>query len=413
MDDKQRIDAEVVVPIARDHALKRRFDLSTKVQFYHNVAISCKGRLYQDENTTRALPDPKEDQYGFWAIRRENLAGMVPVPKVRHTGCGYGMFSDFYNCDVGYRYHRHNGPNFTAISEPLETIVVLTQPQWGAYYHFVVDALSRLTWVREQHPMLLQDSNTRYHTGLTNEIGQSWARLVGIDTELVEGRNKLLEGWWRAKTAVYPPTNDCNNQRKGAHPHAIEMMQSMVGRSIAATNALLPAPQGAKPMPTLLLVRRDPRASKVRAVLNYDDMFAAVKAEFPGWNILEFSDFPKAPDVATTCSMFNRADMIVGPHGAGFSNLMCAKAGVPVVEFKQAPHSPDFEIFTMKLGMPYLGVPTGGCHLCSYNVDVPTVMRAVRIGKAVAGGILGAIGNMHLKVSGPSPDEAKLQAMIL
>lgn len=259
---------------------------------------------------------------------------------------------------------------------PLEAIVVLTQPFAGAYYHFLIDGLTRIWWVHKQYPDVVKDGKTAFHTGMVSETGQTWARLMGIQTETGE-KNRLIDGIWKGKKVYFPPGNACANMRVGAYPEAIQGVHGLVHERIVTA---VPALQQTKKQQVVLVVRRDPRKARARAVLNHEEMVDAVKKKVPGWEIQEFTDFPKSPSIIETCGMFAKADLIMGPHGAGFSNLICAKMGTPVIEFQQKPHTPDYELLTGKLKMPYLPVPTDIDHGGPGNVDIEKVLKALERG---------------------------------
>ena len=43
--------------------------------------------------------------------------------------------------------------------------MVLTQPAWNSYGHFVLDTLSRIYWVWRHRPYLLKDEKVFFHMG--------------------------------------------------------------------------------------------------------------------------------------------------------------------------------------------------------------------------------------------------------
>eukprot|EP00444_Apocalathium_aciculiferum_P017726 CAMPEP_0183461196 /NCGR_PEP_ID=MMETSP0370-20130417/139159_1 /TAXON_ID=268820 /ORGANISM="Peridinium aciculiferum, Strain PAER-2" /LENGTH=50 /DNA_ID=CAMNT_0025653147 /DNA_START=38 /DNA_END=187 /DNA_ORIENTATION=+ len=49
-------------------------------------------------------------------------------------------------------------------------------------------------WVKAQHPKVFEDPSTFFHTGMIEEAGQTWARLVGIQTSRGKGNGRLLDG---------------------------------------------------------------------------------------------------------------------------------------------------------------------------------------------------------------------------
>lgn len=280
-----------------------------------------------------------------------------------------------------------HGPGPEEPAGPLETIVVLTQPQWGAYYHFLIDALSRVFWLHAQHPAVLVDPKAFFHLGMVNEVGQAWARLAGIQTTS-DGANRLLDGYWTARTVYFPPGNECANKVRGAEPFVISRMRTAVVSAAWAPSGPSLPPMGAAPKQALL-VRRDPRVPRykeARVILNHDSVVSKLEELLPGWEVVVFSDYPQPPDPVTTCQMFSRADMILGPHGAGLSNLICARKGTPVVEFQQWPHSWDFELLSLKLGLPYRGISTKMEHYGPGRVDLNRLQTAVLCSlKQVAG----------------------------
>lgn len=322
--------------------------LSTKVSVFRlkNMMVNCKGQLMTGSP-------------GNW----------TPVD-VHFQGCGFGRGTcgqEIWN----------KGPNDDKPGGPHGNLVVLTQPQWGAYYHMVIDSLSRFVWVKEQHPELLKSSTTYYHTGMTSETGQAWARLVGIDTKAGTGNgnhNRILEGSYYAKNVYYPPSNKCNTGGIGATPHAVQQMRALIHKSPAFLPYLKKA--NIKDEKKWLLIQRDPASS--RALLNHDEVFEAIKAALPDWkhDVLSATNLP---DVYRQCDMFYRAHLVLGPHGAGFSNIVCSKPGTPVIEFQQTPHSKDFELLAGKLDMPYFGIPTEINHLGRGNVSVDQVVDKIKV----------------------------------
>jgi len=129
-----------------------------------------------------------------------------------------------------------------------------------------------------------------------------------------------------------------------------------------------------------VLTHRDPRLSPARVVTNFGAVVAAVREQLPNWQVEMFSDYPALPEPVASCRLFQQASLVVGVHGAGLANIICARPGTPLVEFQQSPHALDYELLSGKMGMPYFGVPTRIQHLKSGEVDVQAVVAA--LGKA-------------------------------
>lgn len=319
-------------PLRQEEVFREKEEQWRKVEVFKDVWVSCKGQV---------------------VTRKGEEEGDLSIAQYHWDGCGQSEG----HCSQP-DWIRPETPREMNPGGPVDVIVLLTQPQWGAYYHFVIDSLSRLAWVNDQYPEVVDDPKTFFHIGYVNSVGRTWAKLVGIkaaeDTEV----ERLLDGWWKAGTVYFPPTNKCANMKVGAEPHAISWMSETVAKNVQVQAADFTCAQyRAGKAGLALLVRRDERKSRNRAVLNHDEVLAATEEELPGWSVHVFSDYPSPPGILETCKIFSCADLIIGPHGAGFANLICSKKGTPVVEFQQKYHSWDFELLTMKKGMPYFGLP--------------------------------------------------------
>lgn len=355
--------------------------LLDKVLFFEDALVDCKGQVWQaDTQLLGVFKDdgmPAEMLRRYSLLKKKSLVG--PGSRVHFRGCPYGRGSCLNPAWVNLTL----GPAPGAPGGPLDTIVVLTQPQWGAYFHFVIDGLSRLVHIREHYPHLIDRKDTFFHTGYSDELGQQWARLVGIRT--AAGRpgggssNRLLEGTWKARTVVYPPSNPCSSgQLEGASAYVMRGMRALIERTLPGSG-IVDAPSGAY----ALLIERNP--SGARGVLNHEAVRTALEEELgrsstahpSGWKVVVHS-YRSLADMSTQCTLFRNAKMIIGPHGAGFVNLICARKGTPVIEFQQELHAHDYEILAAKLELPYIGVPTSIAHDGHGNVSVSSVLAGVR-----------------------------------
>ena len=70
------------------------------------------------------------------------------------------------------------------------------------------------------------------------------------------------------------------------------------------------------------------RKEKLRSIENFHIIFDALKQKFPEEKFEIFDSLP-FPD---TIKLFQKAKMIIGAHGAGFSNMIFANKGLPIIE---------------------------------------------------------------------------------
>merc|ERR1712060_788489 len=117
---------------------------------------------------------------------------------------------------------------------------------------------------------------------------------------------------------------------------------------------------GPSSQPQAVLVRRRPdpdRRLPARVVLNHDEVLAAVEAA--GWSVT-VHDSAKLPDASGQCAMFNMAQLIVAPHGAGLTNMLCCRPGTTVIEIKQSDsgYNKSFLHLAASLGLNYIALET-------------------------------------------------------
>lgn len=303
--------------------LPQDFKFDMKVHFFDNVLVNCKGQLWKNGTAVKGLQyfGVKFNRGSCMQGSKDKLAGPAPG---------------------------HEGS--------LDTVIVLTQPQWGAFYHYLIDSLPRWFHVKEQYPKLASDPAVKLHAGWVTEGAQAWARLIGIDTEAGPG-SRLIAGNWIVKRAVWPPSQIMTFRQpgNGMLPDATSKMHEkllLVAPKLAKSLLGWQQEDGRKTM--LLLRRRGHRVQK-----NFDEMADLMRErlESKGWTI-NIWDEKALPGPAEGCAMFHRADVIMGFHGAGMAHLVCARAGSHLIEFQQLYHSPDFEQMAGRFGIFYHGIHT-------------------------------------------------------
>lgn len=342
-------------PLKPELVLKEKEGELRQVKVYHNVWVSCKGQV---------------------VLNKTSEEGNFTLAKYPYDGCGQGEG----HCSQPMYIRPEITPLELSPGGPVDVIVLLTQPQWGAYYHFLVDSLSRLAWVKEQYPSVVEDPTTHFHVGFVNSVARDWAKLAGIKAAEDITVERLLDGWWKAATVYYPPSNQCANEKVGAEPRAISWLTETVTANLQVrAPALSCAQYRAGQQALAVLVQRDFRKGHARAVQNFEEVLAAVQKELGGWKVLVFSDYPATPGVFETCKIFSCADLILGPHGAGFANLVCARAGTPLLEFQKLIHSWDFEMLALKKSMPYFGLTVFEDHYGPGNVSVAELKAQLQL----------------------------------
>lgn len=77
---------------------------------------------------------------------------------------------------------------------------------------------------------------------------------------------------------------------------------------------------------------RPPCGHPGRAVLNHDELLAALREAFPGWPVVDFSPEPRA--IEEQVRLWAEAALVIAPHGAGLTNLLFLPPRGCVLEFR-------------------------------------------------------------------------------
>jgi len=71
------------------------------------------------------------------------------------------------------------------------------------------------------------------------------------------------------------------------------------------------------------------RSETIRSIINTDEVFEMIKLKY---NHIEWKIFDRE-SISNTINLFSKACIIVGPHGAGLTNMIFAPINIPIIEF--------------------------------------------------------------------------------
>lgn len=183
---------------------------------------------------------------------------------------------------------------------------------WGlGYYHWFADVLSMLHEAIELLPKdtiflikkgFKQSYSGEHYLPTLNALGIPKERLLEFDgTESL-----ILENfWWQ------PPAANTDEQAPGA----LKWVGQQISRSVKPTSA--------EKSTRIYISRREPSA---RVVANEQEFM--LDLEGLGFQICWLEGMPFEEQVR----LFRNAEIVAGPHGAGFTNLIFCREGTKVVE---------------------------------------------------------------------------------
>lgn len=204
---------------------------------------------------------------------------------------------------------------------PIGVPVVDVNYVWSSeYYHFFTEVLPNVLYLKEPHPIYCQVS----------PFTVPLFRWFGVQNQIVP----TIPHFASRIRAKYV---ECGNPS----PEKIRAIRSVVGSKIVPERR-----HG-------ILIHRQ----KTRALLNEDEVLATLRTVYPDleWKVFDI------PSIEETVELFSKAAIIVGPHGAGMTNMLFSAYGIPVVEFMplEQPNLCYWHLSEL-LGNKYFMIPVAG-----------------------------------------------------
>ncbi|CAM9717257.1 unnamed protein product [Ectocarpus sp. 4 AP-2014] len=200
-------------------------------------------------------------------------------------------------------------------TESFEKVVVLTQEYGQAYYHLLVENLSRITVVKD---LLIGNPDIKVALHNTPAAGhQKYMRelleLVGIESDRI-----LFVSMIHADLAIVPPSTACGKPNAAM----VNLLRHHLLQALYPHTGGVPA---VPPRPVIVLIVR----AKKRGIQNNDEIREALAQNFPDFDVVEFVGIEH---IRAQLGIFATASMIVGPHGAGLSNMVVSPLHTMILE---------------------------------------------------------------------------------
>ena len=226
-------------------------------------------------------------------------------------------------------------------------LFVMTQ-FWGqSFFHKIVEVMPR---VAPYVDFLRANPGIEIHAPEDRSQVSQMLQMLGIDPV------RVVTGVTRAKLVYLPQGTPCG------FPDArgIQLLSRLLRQHVRSTAATTHG-GGGPPRNRLIYVRRSGlRKFAVEAPIEF--VLRAV-AERRRLNFTVFSDRP-SPPLSVAAELFNAAVLVVGPHGAGLSNVVFCEPGTALIEgVCNEPHvNMCYQMTAHMLGLRYHAVPSrGGC----------------------------------------------------
>eukprot|EP00667_Euglena_gracilis_P006663 EG_transcript_6724 len=216
--------------------------------------------------------------------------------------------------------------NFEAIppkekdgGQPGEQVFVLCDRHCKGYYHWTHEQLPRLGVMYDR---LIKDPSIII-TAPRNGMIMQYLQLMGFPkTQVRDIYKKATADRYPTvfyKTVYYPQPMRCGS----ILAPQLFLIRKIIFQRLGL-NAARTGPVDPQRMLVVLADRTDRRQPR-----NAKNISLALRARFP--NVEFVSHLGK--DVKTQIELFNRADLVIGPHGANLGNIMWSKQGAAVLEY--------------------------------------------------------------------------------
>ena len=227
-----------------------------------------------------------------------------------------------------------------------DEVYVMSQPWGGGFYHGTLENLPRLapmlTFIHHRPSLKIHAQNYKH----------PFFKLLGIS------QDRFVSGNIRAKVIYLPAGIPCGKS---------SIFQTQLLWSFLQ-NGLKVRPRKQQDM--IILIKRT-RSSKGRYFKYHESILRMLRNESEprGLGVYVFDDNP-VPSIEESSVMFQRALMVVAPHGAGESNLVLAQPGTVLIEGLCHPQpNMCYGAMCQALGLRYHGLFLKNKQCSAYSAE--------------------------------------------
>jgi hypothetical protein len=231
-------------------------------------------------------------------------------------------------CNSDYGFYRRSGDRHEVVYSIAEF--------WGeGFFHFLCENFVRLfvglDWLKSPGRGIA----TMIHIREKRPFAMQALRAVGIPS------SRVLTGSVSAKAMIIPEPVGCGSPAK----NLVELARvGVLSNVLSSFNQLSPQ------APTQLALTVIQRTGS-REVVNHQKLVDGLKKEYIGHSVQSF----KSLSMKDSIKLFENTDILLGPHGAGLSNMLFMQPGRGVVEFMVSGRDVNacYMYLAIKLGLRY------------------------------------------------------------
>lgn len=315
-------------------------------------------RIPRDSSVAEWSANPFVEAGPEFSLIKEGVLNtelFLPISKNRKVClAAHGLFAEWKYANA------FASPKFIErLSRPrtkIEDAIILTCP--ANHWHYNIDGLANLS------EEVLSRSNRIFVDEKFSDDQISFLKtyVSTINKEYLSIYNLIYSNYYLKNT--YVPTNK---------PFAEKVAR--VRACLARIGGLDPHPDAGK----RLYISREGAAT--RQLLNEDELYSMLQADF-GFTLIRNENYA----IIDQMRIYKDADIVIGPHGAGLTNILFSNNLSLFVEIFNAVQQPFYPALARALGFRYLGVrghgaaPARDAHRAdneAFRVDVASLRDAL------------------------------------
>jgi len=282
------------------------------------------------------------------------------------------------------RDYRDSARNTVVVTDP---VLSLVHPSITNYYHSLVEVISRLLMSLEYFK---QNGGVPKNLRLLLPAPSQ----AGLVHKMIDGLGLGLS----TKPVLYDPDSDTRYLCERLFRADYIQLDTTDPQQADMWSSYLPSLQGMFAVRDLARQMQQPSARKygrvvyvyrtgIRGMKTGDDLLTNWMRDLFGDELVVFGASNSKPaTMREQMDVFGAADIVIGPHGAGLSNMLFCKPSVSVIEFPMNPHcNRCFGYMSVGLGFDYWVVPELACfYNLWYDVDERKAQAVVNTLRHVA-----------------------------
>ena len=247
--------------------------------------------------------------------------------------------------------HQCNKPNSELIlghrtmffASCVPEVFVLTQhPLAFNFYHSLIEQITRAVAYR---------AFLQAHPHVAVHVGQEKPEFASVVLNMFGIHNPVVSGDIRAKRIYIPQGGGCHNPHTASVQLAAQYFHQFTEKHLLQRSTMTSQPHRR----FIVLIKRT-----TRALVNHEAVLGLVHdlAARTQRDVYVYDD-RNLPSFNDSVALFYRSDVIIGPHGAGLTNMIFSRPATFVVEI-HCVADPDslrvsIQLLALKLGLRYHG----------------------------------------------------------